>query len=228
MISRLFIDQNFHEEEIITLPKEELHHLKVLRARVGDTIELINGRGFLATATYASSKTLTIDAVVFEEPPLHESIIVQGLADSSHLDFLIEKGCEIGVTQFILFPSQKSRLKKVSEAKESRLGKLLISALKQSKRLYLPRILIVDSLDHIPLLPAITYLADPTGSRLTSTPEQSCAFIIGPESGLTEEEIAYFTQERKAEKVCLSSHTLRTETASILSAFLLTQKLGQL
>ena len=222
--NRFFIDSPLTINAEITIQKEEQRHFKVLRVRDGETVEIVNGKGVVAKAQYLGGKILLIQDVSKEDPPKHQSTIIQAMTESSHLDYLIEKGCEIGVSHFILFPAQRSRKQALSSNKIIRLKNILISALKQSRRLYIPKLTILDSINDLADLPNTLYLADPNGKPLLHTPNDDCGFIVGPESGFSKNEIAHFSERLKAKKTSLSKHVLRTETASILSAFLLTQK----
>ncbi len=221
---RLFIDAPLIEGEELTLPKEEAHHFKVLRIRPNETIPIVNGKGQLAQAIVLDRERLLIREVISTPPPPYQSVIIQGLTESTHLDFLIEKGCELGVTHFILFTAKKSKKTSLSENKSTRLHKILISALKQSHRLYLPQIAVFPSLQEINPLPKRLFLADPQGERLTGLPPEDCGILIGPESGLTKEELTYIESKLHAKKLSLGENILRTETASMISAFLLSQR----
>ncbi len=224
MKNRFFIDAPLIEHQTIEISKEEMRHFKVLRIRNNETIEIINGTGILARARLMSENKLLIEHTEQTPKPTYNSVLLQALPEGSHLDVLIEKGCELGVTHFILFPSKRSIKQDLSPNKRTRISNILISALKQSKQLYLPKVSIVESISKTENLPTNLYLADPSGEPLLATPKEDCGFIVGPESGFTREEIDYFTQKLHAKKVSLSQNILRCETASIVSAFLLSQK----
>lgn len=203
----------------VTLDDEELYHLKkVLRVRPGETIEIVNGKGQLAKALYDDVIYLTsLDTI---EPPQKKSILIQAFPEKAHLEFIIEKGTELGITEFFLFPAARSKLKEISLSQFTRLKKITLSAIKQSKRLFLPEINVQDITD-IKKIPCKLYLADPDGGPFTPSHESS-GFIVGPESGFTKAEIDFFQKTLNALPTKLSSNILRTETAAIAASFLLT------
>lgn len=217
MPHRYFIDTPLLEGARITLPKEELKHIKnVMRTKPGEAIEIINGHGQLATAPYGTE-------IVIESVQSHDIQTQNGLAlalsEPKHLELVIEKGTELGITDFTIFPSQKSKLKELSLSKKERLTKILISALKQSKRLHLPKIHYLPSKEHLPQ-DANYLIADFAGETYKPSKE-SHTFIIGPESGFTPQEIAFFKDHLSAKPILLSNSVLRTETAAICAAVLL-------
>lgn len=224
MKNRFYVDQEISQNQTIEVSKDELRHFKVTRIQKDELVEVINGRGSLAKASFDGDKSLVVKEVKTVSPAEYQSVLVQAMPESSHLDFIIEKGCELGITRFILFPAQKSKVRKLSENKSHRTQKLAISAMKQSKRLYLPDIEIVSSLDGITDLPSKVLLADSEGQRLTTTPKEDVAIIVGPESGFTSDEIEHFVSHLKAEKVSLGDYILRCETAAMISSHLLSQK----
>lgn len=215
---RSFVDLPLTLGDKILLPKEELHHIKkVLRAQLGEKVELVNGRGDLAICELQES--LQILSVSHQEPPTHKKILAIAHPLQTHLEFIVEKGTELGITHFCLFPSSKSPISDYSPAKKYRLNKIAIAALKQCKRLYLPQIAYLNASK---LPPATYFLGDPKGAPYPSTtPPTDVGFIIGPESGFSKEELAQFQNLYKATPIKLSDNILRCETAAIVSSFLL-------
>lgn len=200
----------------IELTDEEYHHLKkVLRVHMGEKIEIVNGKGDLGIALY--DDPIILLSVESLPKPQKINALIQAIPEKTHLEWLIEKGTELGITEFHLFPGEKSKLKEISPSTLSRIDKILISALKQSKRLFLPTLHIHTQ---VPDLKIKLYLGDPKGSSFVPSHESS-AFLIGPESGFTQKEIHFFQTKLNAIPTKLSENILRTETASIIASFLL-------
>ena len=213
---RFFTDTKLILGGAVELDDEELHHLKkVLRVRPREKIEIVNGQGALGTAIFDESITLL--SLIEDSKPLKSSALIQAIPEKSHLEFILEKGTEIGITEFHLFPAERSKLKELSSSYLTRLKKITISALKQSKRLFLPTLEIHSKFPNLTLK---LYLADPKGSPFTPSPE-SAGFIVGPESGFTKEEIHLFQSKYGATPIALSKNILRAETAALVSSFLL-------
>lgn len=217
---RFFSSEDFYPGKSIILEKEEMHHLKhVMRIGNGSLIELVNGKGALATALVDTQ--ITISTVDISEPSTHKSILIQGLTEPQNLELIVEKGTEIGITDFWIFIAEKSKHKQISPSKQERLSKILRSSLKQSKRLYLPNIAFFPSIKAVPKTVENIYIADPRASKQIPHPSTDRAIIVGPESGLTQNEVSYAEKELKATRILLSPNILRTETAAIIASFLI-------
>jgi 16S rRNA (uracil1498-N3)-methyltransferase len=215
---RFYTPRSLTKDSLVELDPEEYHHLKkVLRVRPGEKIELVNGNGELATALFDES--IRVLSLQKEPKPEKKSVLLQAIPEKNHLEFILEKGTEIGITEFYFFPAEKSKIKEISDAMLLRMKKITISALKQCKRLYLPSISI-HKLEGIKDLSFKLYLGDPGGNKFLSTTE-SAGFIIGPESGFTQKEIDYLKTTCKATLTTLSPNILRAETASIVAAHLI-------
>lgn len=120
---RYFLDAPFVRGQEILMEDEEMHHLiRVMRTEIGEEVELINGRGELAQAKLTSvgkrSANLLVQEVISEsEPP--RLILAQALPRLNRLETIIEKGTELNVTEFWLFPGQFSEKKKSAPPKKS-------------------------------------------------------------------------------------------------------------
>lgn len=210
------------------LEGEELHHLNVMRIRAGESLELVDGYGRLGTAklVHVSKKEALLQIKSIKQyPPSPPLILAQAMPQKAHLEWIIEKGTELGVTQFWLFPGILSEKKELKPAQEERLHKILISAMKQCGRVDLPTIEHKPPLSEwSPCTGALLYGAtDPKAPRLLSLrPSSPCIFCIGPEKGFHPEELFHLTR-LKAEAVSLNSNILRVETAAITAVALLSQ-----
>ncbi len=200
----------------------EFHHLKhVMRIRPGETIELVNGQGTVANAELTQIKDsealFEIHKKTQSLPPSFEIILAQGLTKPSLLDWILEKGTELGATQFWLFPGDQSEKKSLSSHQLPRLEHLVISALKQSKRLYLPSILLKPPL-HQWSKPDATLLfgsLSPAAKPLQSSYSSPLIIVIGPEKGLSPEERLFLETNLQATGISLHPNTLRAETAAL-------------
>jgi 16S rRNA (uracil1498-N3)-methyltransferase len=236
--NRYFLDEPLQENSIVTLTDAEYHHLsRVLRARIGDRVEIVNGRGQLAKADLIELKKqkATLHLVHLIEEGDHQKvpcILAQALTQMNSLEWIIEKGTELGVAAFWLFPGIGSEKKELSQKQLERLNHLSIAAMKQCGRLNLPKIefkppllkwpslpgtlLFGDTRDHTP------YLWDLPFSSSFSPP---VVLLIGPESGLHSKESDFLQNSLKAEGIRLHPNILRAETASLTALSLIQQYL---
>lgn len=192
----------------------------------------VNGRGQLAQATLLASNrsqaTLRVHQVESAEPSNIKLILAQALLKMDKLEWLFEKATELGVDEFILFPSLRGYKGALNENQQRRLDRILISALKQSGRLFLPSWSIAPSLQKWgPLQAKGRFFGDlrpgaPKLFDMLRTPYQEIIIFIGPESGLSSEEVQTL-ENLQVTGVQLHKNILRAETAALLALSLFSQ-----
>ncbi len=235
--NRFFSDTPLNELKSITLTDVELHHLAhVMRCKVGDSVELVNGKGVLARALVLSiskrEANLEIISIVRQEKlnscPI---ILIQALPRPNRLDTILEKGTEIGMDEIWLFPGEKSERGLLNEHQLHRMQGVIISSMKQCGRLFSPKITLKPPIKKwdSSFLPHPAYFGDlsenapPFSSCKKGA--NGCCFIIGPESGFSEEEKKMLTH-LKAEGVLLNPNILRTDTAALVALSLMSSWRG--
>ncbi|MFA6541178.1 MAG: RsmE family RNA methyltransferase [Bacteroidota bacterium] len=219
------------DHNIAIIGDEAKHIARVLRKQPGDRIWIVDGEG---KAYEASLRMVTPDLVeceiVFEHHHLHEpdiavTLAVAQLKNPSRMDWIIEKGTEIGVRDFIPLQTERTIAK---SPKEDRWNNIALAAMKQSGRCILPRILPPRALDDVLAdsnrydLKLIPY--ERTDHNLFigeamrhRKPPRSVLILIGPEGGFTEEEIGT-SEQAGCLQVSLGRRRLRTETAAVMAA----------
>ncbi len=217
--ARYFVDAPL-EGEVSLSGDEFMHLMRVMRAQENDTLELVNGHNKLASArilsihkTHAHIKIISVTEGKTKKP----FTLVQALIRPQLLDWVIEKGTELNVTTFHLFPAEKSEKKTLPEAQLTRLHKLTISALKQCGRLDLPKIAFFSHLSQVPLHGKGVF------GDVRKKESSLCSadfFCVGPEAGFTEQEHA-FLEKQGVLGIRLHDNTLRTETAALVGTALL-------
>lgn len=232
-------ERYFLEEEILPgknyeLRDAEFHHLAhVMRTRIGDQVEIVNGKGTLANALVQSigknHAIINVENVYQEKEQKCRLILAQALPKPSRIDFILEKGTELGVDSFWLFPGLLSQKKEFFPNQMERARQLTIAAMKQCGRLSLPTIELKGSLDkwtsleeYLPFFgdiePDAPLFAD-FSSQIHAS-DKPVLFFTGPESGFNEKE----TEKLKnlgAQGVKLHRNILRTDTASLAALSLI-------
>lgn len=234
---RYYYPEILEVNQTINLKDQEYHHLiNVMRTRLGDEIEVVNGKGQLAHGILDSlgkkNAILFLKSVYTAERETKRIILAQGIPRQNRLEFIIEKGTELGMTEIWLFPAVKSEKKDFSENQLERLHGLAISAMKQCGRLYLPKIVVMPPLKQWENFEELSIFYGDTNPDATPfvslwktlKPTDNALFCIGPESGFPEEEIATL-HKFKAYGVKLHPHILRTDTAAISALALLTHQM---
>lgn len=226
--NRFYLPLPLVEGEQVELRDQEHYHLKnVMRNKPGDKIELIDGQNRLAFALLEHidrhHTIALIEKVVARPSPYPLVHLVIGLSTPSKLELALEKCTELGASAFTLIPMKLSKKKHLSAKEISRLEMTLISATKQCGRLDLPTLSIVDSLSSLTVPETINQvlIADLNASvRPKPEKERNTLSFIGPESGFTDEEIAFIKEKHKAHSVLLHYNTLRFETACMAATLL--------
>lgn len=221
---RFFLENSLAEAPSqIQLSEEESHHAcRVLRLGRNDTLILVDGMGHFAEAIILEDhpkRTLCqvqrVQEGLDRKPEIH--LAVAPPKNISRFEWLLEKATEIGlgsITPLHTTHSERQHLK------PERLKKVLISAMKQSQRSWLPQL---HPLTHFSAfiatsLPSLRYLAylnkdSHPLSMVHKTSAPACV-LIGPEGDFSLEE--YLDAIRAGfQAVSLGQARLRTETAAL-------------
>jgi 16S rRNA (uracil1498-N3)-methyltransferase len=126
------------------LNKEESKHcIKVLRLKKGDQILVINGKGSRYQAVIQNPDSNACNVTILNEErhqiarSYHLTIAIAPTKNMDRFEWFLEKSTEIGIDRIVPIICQHSERK---DLKTDRLGKILISAIKQSGQLFLPEL----------------------------------------------------------------------------------------
>lgn len=209
--------------EMIELGDQEAKHAaKVLRYREGDSIVIVDGEGGRYHCEIKQVNRAGLKAEIKEKEqlatPKPRKVLAMGLLKKrDRLEFAVEKAVELGVSDIALFRSRHSVKQNV---RMDRLEATVLSAMKQSLRVWLPGVTLYDSLEDIMehYSDYRVLLAHKAGKDTVQLPDlegtERLLALVGPEGGFSQEEIE-FAKERGAESVSLGNYRLRTETAAI-------------
>jgi 16S rRNA (uracil1498-N3)-methyltransferase len=208
---------------------DEAHHaVAVRRIRVGEALLLTDGRGALAEGAVEATGKRTLDVrltsydVVAEPSP--SVTVVQALAKGDRGERAVEMLTEIGAARIVPWAAARS----VAVWKGDRATKSLArwratarEAAKQSRRAWHPEVAELASTDYVREIAAAADLAivlheEATGSLASlAVPEAgNVVLVVGPEGGLTDEEVAGFVAAG-AHAVRLGAEVLRTSAAGV-------------
>ena len=208
---------------------DSLHCVKVLRKQVGDTIHLIDGKGgfYTATITNANPKKCSFQIVEqqleYKKRKQHLHIAIAPTKNINRLEWFLEKATEIGIDEITPILTFHSERKKINQ---ERLEKILVSAMKQSLKAYLPQLNPLtkwkDFLKQINAAAtqtnykAIACMTEQSNHLFTDYTEGNALLLIGPEGGFSTQEIEQ-AQEAGFAPVTLGDNRLRTETAGVVA-----------
>ena len=215
--------EDIKENSNIILDDDYKHIVKVMRHSVGNEIYITDGKGKIFLSVIKEIKKDFLNAAVkkvFVNENDFSNIFfcIPKLKSSDRFEFALEKCTELGITNFIIFDSERTMHK---SGKLDRWNKIVLSAMKQSLRSYLPNLEIINSIKDIFKYEGIKILleqnCDKKISSLRINKNEKYFFIFGPEGGFTNEEQNLFD-----EKYNLAENRLRTETAIIKCASFIT------
>lgn len=217
--NRFFLDCPFVKNEEKVLSSEELHHIKVLRKKEQDSIEIINGQGQFAHATIIKLEKkhclIRLDSVETKIKKRKITLCI-ALFESNRIEWVVEKATELDVDAICFYAASRSKKSTLSEHEKTRLEKHAIASMKQCDRWDLPKLAFFSSLETIPFKGPL-YFGDIHAKKFpTLDSEKDCMIVIGPPSGFTqkEEEVLLSNQ---AIGISLSKNILRAETAAIVA-----------
>lgn len=219
-----FYDSNINStDKTFTLNEEEsLHICKVLRLREGQEIELVNGKGalFHAKITSAHPKRCEVEILNVVEEKASEFEIHIAIAPTKNMDrieWMVEKCTELGATHFTFLLCKNNERKVL---KTDRLDKIAVSAMKQSKRKYIPQLSeLIGFKEFIVQNPngLIAHCYDDKKQLIKDTvSKKNCPILIGPEGDFTMEEVE-FAIAHGYRAITLGENRLRTETAGLFA-----------
>lgn|SRR5690625_2893748 len=233
-ITRIFTAQPLQTDAVVELGRDAARHLvTVLRLQVGHPLTLFNGEGgeFAAEIVAAGSKSVTVqvlahDAVERESPLLTRLGI--GLSRGDRFDWVLQKATELGVTEIVPLHTERTEVKLKGDREDKKLRhweQVIVSACEQSGRTRVPQLHSPQLLDEwLPVSADIKLLlhhrSDTTLSSLRQRQPASAALLIGPEGGLSEQEIARGTAAG-FQSLTLGPRVFRTETAPVVALGLL-------
>jgi 16S rRNA (uracil1498-N3)-methyltransferase len=205
----------------ITLTEEESKHAcRVLRMKSGDQMELLDGRGGTYLAVIVSDHpkhcTVEVQKYTFEEKACTEiHIAIAPTKNNDRMEWFVEKTTELGITEITFLICANSERKVL---KLDRFEKILIAAMKQSKRKYLPQLNdLISVKQFITENPkgAIAHCEDDQKNALKAVfKPTSYPILIGPEGDFNREEIT-LAQKAGYDFISLGKNRLRTETAGL-------------
>jgi len=221
--------------QVVEVTGEEAHHaVAVRRLRVGERVLLTDGRGATATGAVASTgkRRLGVDVVdVRREPrPAPDLVVVQALPKGDRGELAVEVLTEVGVATVVPWAAARSiAVWKGERAARShaRWQTTAREAAKQARRAWHPEVAplarTVDVVERVREADLALVLHEDTAAPLARVEVPATGtvlVVVGPEGGLSEEEVEAF-EAAGARTVRLGSEVLRTSTAGVVAAAVL-------
>ncbi|MBF0310813.1 MAG: 16S rRNA (uracil(1498)-N(3))-methyltransferase [Magnetococcales bacterium] len=239
MVPRIYFPGQLDSASEVVLPPEPTRYLQgVLRLRSGAEVVLFNGNGGEWTGRLQEdNRRLKVRQLVWRtgvaEPALRLTL-VQGLAKAAAMEWIIQKGVELGLSRLLPLLCERSFSRgnaRGFDAIPERWHRIAQEAAEQCRRTRLPELA-------PPVTPARLGESLPPGPRLLFWEEQreqpglrsllsdetfaaSCresghlTLLVGPEGGLTADEAHQAVETLGFVTVGLGPRILRCETAAV-------------
>lgn len=242
--------ENFSETEARIVGDDVKHIYKVLRLAKGEKVVINNcvGEEFLGEVK-SVEKTEVVISILKKLDINNESgvkiYLFQGLPKSQKMDLIVQKGTELGITEFIPTLTSRVDVKLKGDFKKlDRLNRIVLEAAKQSKRTIVPRVVepiafeeVLNRINTMDLMLVPYENAENFGIKtlfkelkdksVNLESIKNIGVLVGPEGGFEEEEISSL-KEKGAYIITLGSRILRTETAGFVATSLIQYELGDL
>lgn len=221
----------FSFDKELTLTQNDKHHIiNVMRMKKGDKIVIVYDKvNYLCEITEISKKDVFTKKIgeIEENNELSKKLILAfSLVNETKTDLILQKGCELGVSEFIPIITERCKVKlnNKENKKIERWKKIIKEAAEQSHRNILPdlnKILTIDELCKLPFDLKILCSTKEKEKNIknvlqNSTKCDTIIIVVGPEGGISD------LEEERLNKngyisTSLGSTILRTETAPIFA-----------
>ena len=199
--------------------REETHLFRILRARPGEKVAVMDGHGTLGTAVIEADHQLRLESKRTVSPPARRLHLYFAPPKKQKRDSLLKQAVELGVYSLVPVLCERSVVQPGENSVAGRWMDLLFEACKQSGNPFLPVVA-----NPMPFAAALNHAREACGVLITGSnrtgvfPElgaaSDVAFFVGPEGGFTDAETdAMFAAG--AAPLRIGDWTLRVETAAI-------------
>lgn len=222
-------------EPQVTVSGDEFHHsIRVVRARVGEEVELFDRAGNAARGVVESIERDRAVIAAREPLPSRESPLALHLAMAviqlEKFELVLQKATELGVKTIIPLVTERVELRPERYAnKAERWQKIVFEAVKQCGRAVVPAIEAPVAFEDLLARSGEKLLFDADGEPPTPDrpPPTDLTLLIGPEGGWSEGEL-HQARDRKVSIERLGPRRLRAETAAIAAVSVIAARFGDL
>lgn len=233
-ISRLFIDVPLGPGLSVELDREKAHYLfGVMRRRVGDRVDVFNGRDGAWSTTIAevakrSGRMVVADQVQPQQAPPDLWLLFSPIK-KARTDFIVEKATELGVARICPVQTEHTNSERI---RQDRLQAHAVEAAEQCGGTFVPPVEEMTSLqgmlDRWPESRQLLFCDEALAGTNDAFPDRKgpWAILIGPEGGFADRERSDLAQMPQAHAIALGPRILRADTAAVAALALWQSRLG--
>jgi 16S rRNA (uracil1498-N3)-methyltransferase len=230
MLPFFYLSEYTPGQKTIVLSEETSRHvIQVLRMRIGEMLQLTDGKGSLLTVTVTDDHkkkcTVEVKETVYTEAKKNKATIaISLLKNASRFEWFLEKATELGISEIIPVLSERTEKQ---HFRHDRMKNILVSAMLQSQQVWLPELpepqklgVVIQSAGQEKKF--VAHCIDGEKSELKKVVDTNTSqiILIGPEGDFSPEEVDLAISQNFL-PVALGNTRLRTETAGIIAATLL-------
>tara|TARA_Y100000590_G_scaffold173499_1_gene198387 strand:- start:861 stop:1583 length:723 start_codon:yes stop_codon:yes gene_type:complete len=233
---RLYFSDRIQSDLVAHLKKEQTHYIKdVMRLKVGDNFSVFNTQGEWNAAILSYEKE---GAQIKMLNKLRDKKNEQNIwlaftpIKQNFLNFVIQKGTELGVQKFIPILSERTMVKNINI---ERVKKIIVESAEQSNRISIPEIKSLEPLknflSNFPKNGCLVFCdincnsSDLKNIFLKKDLGPIC-ILIGPEGDFSENERKLINGLSQTYSISLAKNILRAETAAIAAVTLINYHLN--
>jgi len=222
---RLYFSGKIQSDLTSHLAKDQIHYVKdVMRLKAGDRLLVFNAQGeWNATIEAYEKNGARIKILEKVRGKDNEKNIWLAFSPikQNPLNFLIQKGTELGIKKFFPILSERTIVKEINV---KRIKKIIVEASEQSNRISIPEIEKLEPLKNfLNKFPKNGYLifCDINCKKsnlkdiLTKKIQGPVCILIGPEGDFSESERQLIIKRKEIISLSLANNILKAETAAI-------------
>jgi 16S rRNA (uracil1498-N3)-methyltransferase len=222
---RLYFPNKIQSNLSSHLPKEQTHYVKdVMRLKIGDKLSIFNTLGeWNAIIESYEKKEVKIKIMEKVRDKDNEKNIWLAFSPikQSPLNFVIQKGTELGVQRFIPILSERTVVRKINI---ERVKKIIVEASEQSNRISVPEINKPESLKNFlsqfPKNGSLIFCDIYSNKNnlkniLEKNINDPICILIGPEGDFSENERKMIIDLNQTYSISLAKNILKAETAAL-------------
>jgi len=222
---RLYFPNKIQSDLLPHLSKEQTHYLKdVMRLKIGDKLSIFNTLGeWNAVIETYEKKGVKIKIMGKARDKDNEKNIWLAFSPikQNPLNFVIQKGTELGVQRFIPILSERTVVREINI---ERIKKIIIEASEQSNRISIPEInkpeLLKNFLSQFPKNGSLIFCDINSNQNslkniLARNVDDPICILIGPEGDFSEKEGKMIIDLNQTYSISLAKNILKAETAAL-------------
>ena len=233
---RLYFSDKIKSGLVAHLKKEQSHYIKdVMRLKEGDIFSVFNSQGEWNASVQNYEKQVTkIKILEKTRDKKNEQNIWLAFTPikQNPMNFLIQKGTELGVQKFIPILSERTSVKDINN---ERVKKIIIESAEQSNRISVPEVTKLETLKNfISSFPEkgclvfcdINCEKSNLNNIISKKDLEPICILIGPEGDFSEKERKLIIDLKQSKSISLAHNILRAETAALAAITLVNYHLN--